>query len=201
MLLDDLLPHFDATRIETRVIDGAIEDVYARVLDADFLRAWRENALVRALFAVRGAAERAGAAVRGESTEPAPAPPRMALADMTDEGEWVRLGENPPHEICFGAIGRFWAGETEWRHIRAEEFAAFAAPGFARIGCSLSLRPYGDTRTLVSYEARTQATDARSRAAFLRYWAVVSPGVGVVMRSLLAVVERTASATPARQEV
>jgi hypothetical protein len=52
---------------------------------------------------------------------------------------------------------------------------------------------YGSHRTLVSYEARTAATDPASRRAFLRYWRVVSPGVGVVMRSLLRVVAREAA--------
>ena len=51
------------------------------------------------------------------------------------------------------------------------------------------LREYGDTRTLLSYEARTEATDETARRAFLRYWTLVSPGVGIVMRSLLSVIE------------
>lgn len=43
----------------------------------------------------------------------------MRLADMPTHGDWVLLGEDPPHEIAFGAIGRFWAGETVWAQIDA----------------------------------------------------------------------------------
>jgi hypothetical protein len=45
-------------------------------------------------------------------------------------------------------------------------------------------------RTLVSYEARTQALDADSRAHFLRYWRVVRPGVAIVMRAFLSAVAK-----------
>lgn len=136
MLLDELLADFDATRIEHRVIDGGPDEVYARVIRADFMRAWRENPGVRALFAVRGAADRVGAVLRRDDAPPPPAPPRMRLADLPAEGEWVRLGADPPREICFGAIGRFWAGETAWQHISAEQFGSFDATGSARIACN-----------------------------------------------------------------
>ena len=70
------------------------------------------------------------------------------------------------------------------------EFASFTRPGFAKIACNFSLRPCGEDLTLVSYEARTKTTDPRSRRSFLRYWRPLSPLIGFVMRSQLAVVER-----------
>jgi hypothetical protein len=194
MLLDDLMPVFDATRIEHRVIDGEPDAVYRAVLGADFMRAWRDSGAVRLLFAARSSAERVSARVRGHEHVEPPPPDSMRLADMPTRGQWVRLGDDPPHEVAFGAVGRFWAGETAWREIDAAEFRDFADPAFARIGCNFSLRPYGSGRTLVSYEARTHATDPDSRRAFLRYWSVVSVGAGMVMRSQLRVVEREAAA-------
>jgi hypothetical protein len=116
----------------------------------------------------------------------------MRLADMPEHGEWVLLGENPPLEIAFGVIGRFWAGETVWRQTDSAEFAAFNEPRWARIACNFSLRPYGAERTLVSFETRTQGTDSASTRAFLRYWRFVSPLAGVVLRSQLGVVAREA---------
>jgi hypothetical protein len=190
MRLDSLMPDLDATLIEHRVVPGRPNEVYEAVLGADFLEAVRTNPAVKALFAVRGAAERVAMRVRGRQHHEPPEPERMRLADLSAEGEWVRLDEDPPREIDFGVVGRFWGGETVWERIRAAEFASFDAPGFARIGCSISLRPYGEEATLVTYEARTRATDEASRRAFLRYWRVVSPFVGVVMRSLLRVIER-----------
>ena len=189
MLLDALMPELDATRVEHRVIDGDQALVYEAVMAADFIRAWRDNAAVRTLFAARAAAEQVLTRVLGhEPGAPAAAPDSMRLADLSAHGQWVRLGEDPPHEIVFGVVGRFWAGETVWEEIDAAEFAGFSRPGFARIACNFSLRPYGGARTLVSYEARTRATDERARSGFLRYWRAASVGAGVVMRSQLAIV-------------
>ena len=109
----------------------------------------------------------------------------MRLGDLPENGEWVKLADEPPHELAFGVIGRFWAGETVWKTIDAHEFVAFNEPGFAKIACSVSLRPYGTARTLVTYEARTHALDSDSRAHFVRYWRVVRPGVAIVMRAYL----------------
>jgi hypothetical protein len=194
MLLDAALPDFDATRIEHRVIDGEQARVYDVVLGADFMRAWREHAAVRALGAARSMAEQIVARARGRAAAQAAAEPgSMRLADLPTHGQWVRLGEDPPHELTFGVVGRFWSGETSWEEIDATDFAGFSAPGFARIGCAFSLRPYGTARTLVSYEARTAATDDEARRAFLRYWRAASAGAGVVMRAQLAVVAALAS--------
>jgi hypothetical protein len=194
MVLDALMPEFDATRIEHRVIDGDQARVYDAVMAADFIRAWRDNAAVRALFAARSTAEQVMTRVLGHEAAASPAAPAsMRLADLPVRGQWVRLGDDPPHEIAFGVVGRFWAGETAWEEIDAEEFGDFTRPDFARIACSFSLRPYGSARTLVSYEARTRATDERARRGFLRYWRAASTGAGVVMRSQLAVVAREAA--------
>jgi hypothetical protein len=113
----------------------------------------------------------------------------MTLRRMPSHGDWVRLGEDAPREVAFGVIGRFWAGQTTWKQISAGEFATFDRPGFAKIACSFSLRPYGAVRTLVTYEARTKGTDPASSRAFLRYWRGVSPFVGVVLRSMLSVID------------
>ena len=63
-------------------------------------------------------------------------------------------------------------------------------PGYARIACTLRVTPLLPGACEVQYEARTHATDPASRRAFRRYWLLVSPFVGIVMRSLLAEVDR-----------
>jgi len=193
MLLERLMPSFDAVRTEHLVVAGDPERVYAAVRHADFVRAWRDSTAVRALFSARSVAERVASATRGRTPSEPPAPASMRLADMPERGEWIRLGEDPPHEIAFGAIGRFWTGETEWETISSGEFEAFERPGYARIGCNFSLRPYGAAQTLVSYECRTQATDDGARRGFLRYWRPLSPFIGVVLRSQLHVIANEAS--------
>jgi hypothetical protein len=189
LVLDAVMPTWDATRREHRVIDAPIDDVYAAALDTDFLDAVRRSRLVRALFRVRAAFECAARRARRTEPEHAGEPPHLLLSELSDHGQWVGLGTDPPREIAFGAIGRFWAGETRWKGIDARDFTTFWLAGFAKIACNLSFREYGDGRTLVSYEARTYATDDDSRRAFLRYWRFVAPFVGAVMRATLRVVD------------
>lgn len=192
LLIERLISRPDAVRAEHLLVEGSRAAVYDAVRRADFMRAWQESRTVRALFAARSLGERAVSTVTGRTPPSEPPPPAtIRLVDLTARGEWVLLGEDPPHEIAFGAIGRFWAGETVWESIDAAQFATFERPGLARIACDFSLRPYGDSRTLVSYECRTQATDPESRRAFLRYWRPLSPFIGVVLRSQLRVVART----------
>ena len=190
MMLDWLLPNFDATLIEHRVVDGDPESVYRAIATVDMIEIPQSFPAVRGLFAARGAAERLVNALLGRSAPTLEADVPMRLADLPAHGEWVKFSDDPPWELTFGVIGRFWGGETVWETIDAADFAAFEQPGFAKIACSVSLRPYGSMRTLVSYEARTQALDADSRARFLRYWRVVRPGVAIVMRAFLAAVAK-----------
>jgi hypothetical protein len=190
LMLDWLLPDFDATLIEHRVIDGDPGSVYRAVTTVDLAEIGRSNPALRVLFAARGAAERvASALLRRPAPRPEPAE-AIRLGDMPEHGDWVELSDDPPSEFSFGVIGRFWGGETVWEQIDAADFAAFERPGFAKIACSVSLRPYGSVRTLVTYEARTRALDAESRAAFLRYWRLVRPGVSIVMRAFLQAVAK-----------
>jgi hypothetical protein len=192
VLLDDSMPVWDATRIEHRVIPGSRAAVYDTALAVDLLDVPRRNAAVRAVFAVRAGGERVVQAVRGGEASPEPEPPpALRLGDMDDHGEWVCLGARPGEEVVFGALGRFWAGRTAWEDVTAAQFVEFATPGFAKIAANLSFRDYGAAQTLVSYEARTVATDAASRAQFLRYWRVVDAFVGVVMRGTLRLVADT----------
>jgi hypothetical protein len=188
MMLDWLLPEFDATVIEHRVIDADPASVYAALTTVDMVEIPNAYPAVRGLFAARGAAERFVNALLGRAAPPLEVDGPMRLGDMPAHGAWVKLADEAPHELCFGVIGRFWGGETVWETIDAAEFAAFERPGYAKIACSVSLRPYGSMRTLVSYEARTQALDPHSRTTFLRYWRLVRPGVAIVMRAFLQAV-------------
>jgi hypothetical protein len=191
MLLKSLLPRYDATRIERRVLTDRPTAVWEAVLDADFARTAEEVPAVRFLFGMRSAAERAVAAVRGRPAPAAPAVESMRLAELPSRGEWVALAQDPPREIAFGAVGRFWAGETVWEEIHAAEFATFDEPGFAKIACSFHVWPCGPSSTLVTYECRTLATDPAARRAFLRYWRPLSPFIGVVLRAQLSTIETT----------
>jgi hypothetical protein len=58
------------------------------------------------------------------------------------------------------------------------------------IAAALSVRPYGEERALLSYEARTVVTDPASRVAFLRYWRALSPFIGVLLQRTLTAMAR-----------
>ena len=192
MIIDRVMPAFDAVRAEHRVIVGTPGELFAIALEADMAEALRVNPVAGALFGLRAGIERFLALLTRRSSAPVSASGEpLRLVDMPEHGEWVSLGRWPPTEIAFGVIGRFWAGETRWERIDAADFADFSRPGLARIAANLSFRPYGNDRTLVSYECRVQATDAASRRAFMRYWRTVSPLIGVVLRSVLKLIEES----------
>src|SRR5437016_1601178 len=98
MVIDRVMPSFDAVRAEHRIVPGDIASVYAATCRADFIRAWRESAAVRVLFAVRGVGERVISVIAGREHHEPPPPASMRLADMQRHGDWVLLGEDPPRE-------------------------------------------------------------------------------------------------------
>lgn len=183
MLLDRYLPRFDASRVESRVVDADPEATWEAALDTDLLAV--RTPLTTAAFWARGVPEQFARVLGRDRPEPQ-LPPRVTLGD-TEHGlpGWVGLGQRVQQEVAFGAIGRFWTGEITWEDVPVDEFADWSRPGTGKIVANLSLRPYGAARTLVTYEARTKTYDADSRRRFLRYWRLVTPFVGHIMRAFL----------------
>ena len=192
MLIDDHLADYDATIIEHIVIDAPPRVVHQAARNMDFLDV--HSPPVDALMFVRGLPDQLRQRLGGSPS--APPPPSMRLADMFDgsadpevlEG-WVGLGEEPGRELVFGAIGKVWQPDIEWRPVIAEEFRTFAEPDFAKIAAGFSVREYGPGRTLLSYEARTAGTDAEARRKFGRYWWLVSRFVRIVMRAAVITIK------------
>ena len=50
---------------------------------------------------------------------------------------------------------------------------------------------------LVTYEARTAAADDQARRSIQQYWRVLSPFIGLVLRSVLAAIRRRAETNAA----
>lgn len=189
MLIDEFLPDFDETIVEHLVIDAPPAEAYEVVRNMDFLSI--HSPMMDAAMFVRAAPIRIGRWIR--RTPAPPPPPAMRLADMFEgradpeilEG-WVGLGEEPGSELVFGAVGKVWQPDIDWKPVPPDEFADFAEPDFAKIAAGFSIRSYGAGRSLVSYEARTAGTDDESRQRFRRYWWLVRPFVGVIMRAALS---------------
>lgn len=186
MLLDRYLPSCTVTLAEHLVIPADVATTWRALGELDLLRV--HTPLLDAAFFVRGLPQRV-AGLFGCAT-PGEVPSRLTLTgdDGGLEG-WLRLGEIAEREITLGAVGRFWTPNIEWYDVTAmtpDEFAAFAEPGWGRIAISLSLRPYGERHTLVSYEARTAVPDPVPARKFAWYWRIIRPFAAHIMRAVLA---------------
>src|SRR5512132_1217124 len=117
LMLDWLLPDFDATIVEHEVIEGDPESIYRALKAVDMAEIPKHYAAVRVLFAARGAAERLVNALLGRTAPPPVREGALRLGDMPEHGDWVKLADEPPDEFAFGVVGRFWGGVTAWETI------------------------------------------------------------------------------------
>jgi hypothetical protein len=195
MLIDSLLPEFDATIIEHLVIDASPEVVYRTAREMDFMQV--HSPMLDAAMLVRGLPAKLG---RRSRDGPPPPPPSMRLADLFDNPTdsdgfqgWLALGEVPGRELVFGAIGKVWQPDIDWRPVGVDAFGDFSEPDYAKIVAGFSVRDYGANRTLLSYEARTACTDEAARRKFLRYWWLVRRFVHFVMRAAVVTIRDLAT--------
>ena len=184
------MPRFDRSKVETMIVEAEPERVYAAVLEADLVQAYKGSPAMRALFAARTVPSAIARRIRKQP--PPPEPEAWRIGEMPEEGEWVKLGEDFGKEIAFGAIGRFWGRDVDWERIGAGDFEDFDRAGYGKVAANFSVRSYGIGRTLLTYEARTVGTDPTSRRGIKRYWVVVGAGIGIVLKGTLRYVKSLA---------
>ncbi|ULE32867.1 hypothetical protein [Mycobacterium sp. IDR2000157661] len=174
MLIEAAMPRFDAVITEHTVVGADVHTTFAAARSLDLLTVrtplvlasmWLRNVPVRLLGA------------------PPPPARQLILSEAGTMPGWLVLGERADREIAFGAVGKFWQPVIEWRDVPRDEFAGFAEPGWGKIAANLSTIPYGEGSTLLSYECRTVTTDPGSRKRFQRYWWLIRPFVGHIMRA------------------
>jgi hypothetical protein len=163
------VPEPEVTERHRKMIDASPEATFTAVNQIEL----RESKVVRLIF------------------EPADALPRPFIEQIKALG-WGVLEETPGREIAFGAVCKPWEGDVKFRAVPAEEFAAFAEPGYAKIAWSITVTRLGGTRALIRTETRVVTTDGESRRRFRRYWSFVSPGVGLIRREMLRLIKRRA---------
>jgi hypothetical protein len=179
LVLDSVLPVWDATVSHHLIVDARPERVWTALEELDLAEVVRTSRGARALIAVRAVPVRIADRMRGRAPQPPPEHVRMVEARP-----WVVLGEQEPCELVVGAIGRFWGPGVEWLDIEPAEFAGFDREGYGKIAWGFTVLPYGE-RSLLVDECRTRITDPTSRSRFLKYWKLVGPGAGYIMgRSL-----------------
>jgi hypothetical protein len=105
------------------------------------------------------------------------------------------LGDRPGEEIVFGAVGKFWQPNIEWRDVDPASFASFAEAGWGKIACHFLVRGAGPGRACLTYECRTATTDCQARRQMARYWWIIRPFVGHIMRATLRTVAANTPST------
>ena len=190
MLIESAMPTFDAMIAEHVVVhaDSAITFDAARALDLLTVR----TPLLAASMWIRGLPSR----LMGRATPPLL---RLVIGEGLGLPGWLLIGEQADREIAFGAVGRFWKPVIEWRRVPLADFHSFAEPGWGKIAANFSVLPYGEHSTLLSYECRTVTTDPESRLRFLRYWWMIRPFVGHIMRATLNTIKADAEAAAERR--
>ena len=183
MLIESVMPDADALIAVHTIVAADPAATYQAARDLDFLTV--RTPLLTAAMWLRGLPER----LRGRAS---PAPPRWRLDDIGALPGWLLLGERPGAEIAFGAVGRFWQPVIDWLQVAPDDFAGFGAPGWGKIAANFSVTGYGEQHTLLSYQCRTVTTDPGSRRRFRRYWWLIRPFVGHIMRATVATIKADA---------
>ena len=187
-VLEQALPVYDMVLTEHRVVEADVDTVFGTARDFDFMTV--RSPLVTAMMTARALPSR----LRGKAID---APTRLLLA--SEPGAlpgWLVLGQVPGQDLAFGAVGRFWTADIEWRPVPPADFAAFDEPGWGKIACHLLVRPDGPDRSLLTYECRTATTDPVSRHSMGRYWWAIRPFVAYVLRASLRTIARDAERRP-----
>jgi hypothetical protein len=177
-LLDGFMPLYDV--VERHYVHVAAPAALtldaARALDA------QDSCIIRAVFRGRELM------FRSERDE-AP-PPKGLLAGALAIGWGVLADEE--HEIVLGAVTRPWEPNPVFRDLVPRDFAGFAEPGYVKIAFTLRADPIDEVSSIFRSETRAIATDMEARARFRKYWAMVSPGVALIRRAMLAPIKTNA---------
>ncbi|KUI27799.1 hypothetical protein AU195_04140 [Mycobacterium sp. IS-1496] len=188
MVIESVMPDFDARIAEHVVVAANPAATFGAARRLDFLTV--HTPLLAASMWIRGLPQR----LRGRC---APPPSRLVLGQGMGLPGWVLLGERPDREVAFGAVGRFWQPTITWRDVPQSQFRDFVEPGWGKIAANFTVMPYGEHSALLSYECRTVTTDAASRRKFLRYWWLIRPFVGHIMRATLSTIRADAESANA----
>jgi hypothetical protein len=178
-LLDRFMPGYDVVERHRIRIDAPAAVAFAAACEQDLFR----SGLSRAIFAARerllGSTPNQGSLHRG-------------LIEEVKSLGWGVLAEIPDREIVMGAVTKPWEANVVFQALPPAEFTALAAPDRVKIAWTLRVDPILPSTCMFTTETRAAGTDRGARARFLRYWALVSPGVALIRRLSLRPLKREA---------
>jgi hypothetical protein len=183
LLLDDIIPDYDAASRHSTFIAASPSTVYRVARSADLGRGW----LVRLLMAVRSAPALTAAALRGQHSLPT----RAAGAYTVGAARFTVIDENPGEEFVLGIMGHFWRLTGGVVPAGAERLRQLPGPGLAQGILNFLVEPSGEG-SLLSTETRVRCGDEATRISFLRYWRLIRPASGLTRISMLRQVRRSA---------
>lgn len=135
---------------------------------------------IRALFAIRTLPSR----LRGERDEGV-----LQIDQMVSTPEkpgFSLLTDDPPRELCVGAIGKVWETTIPFVHAHdVRSYAAFAEPDFVKVAWAIRVLPLGDKDARVELEVRVDATDEDAWEKFRRYFRFIGLGSHFIRHSVL----------------
>lgn len=196
LLLDEFIPTWDHEISMSQLFRAPPAEVFDAITNLDLYRL----PLTRVLLEARGLPARlADAVARRRGEKVAPEPPTFRVRDLPARG-WLLLGERPGVELVYGTVARLTgAPDAPERPVTAETFAGFAAPGFIKLAENTRVDPHGARACVLTFETRVLMTDAASRKAFRRYWAMAGPFVRlmrpVAMRAITRQLEQRPTPT------
>jgi hypothetical protein len=195
-LLDLYMPEYEvADRHHIRVAAPA-ESTFAAACEMNM----SQPAIVRAIFKTREivlgcvaamANGESGTCSRTSNQQRETTLQKEFLSEMKALG-WGVLAEIPAREIILGAVTQPWVANPVFRAVRPEEFASYEEHGYVKIVFTLRTDSVSASESVARTETRAATTDPVARAKFRRYWALVSPGVILIRRSLLLSVKTEA---------
>jgi hypothetical protein len=172
VLLDRYLPNPEVGLRNATIVHAPASITFAAIRLSDFER----SPIVRGLFGVRDVLMRNK---REEEVRTS-----LPFEQLTSIG-WGVLAIDAGTELVLGTVTKPWKTNSQFRPIRSDEFLAFCEPGYAKIALSIRVDEVSSEHCELRTETRVQTTDPISRARFRRYWAFLSPGMGLVRRILL----------------
>jgi hypothetical protein len=188
LLIDRQLPQFQARTFSALVVDASTERTYRAIRALDPDQVGQTVPFMQLMVRLRDLPARLGRAPR-RAIEPA----SQALTSEQYRQAFLLIDEEPGTEFIIGMIGKFMSPtQMEFHRFDPPQFAGFGEPGYGKVVISFLVLPYGSGRSLLCTETRTATTDLASARRFRRYWAVVGPFAGYIMRHWLTLAKQHA---------
>lgn len=170
MLIDTFLPTYEFSERHTIDVHASMEQTYAALRLFDM----RDSFVVRWLYRLRGLPAKA-----------------LSLDGMLKWG-FILLAEEPPCELVFGLVGRFWTRTAGIQSMESKDFESFDQAGYAKVAANFSLTQLPDGTVRAATETRIHCSDDASRFRFRLYWTLIGPFSAWIRMEWLRLVKRQA---------